>query len=53
MDCVRLLGLLKRWGYRGVSYIYLAEAFGVTEEEMKECAKKVGVDVGYGVLFQD
>jgi len=43
--------MMRRWGYRGVSYKYLAEVFGMTEEEAVECAKKIGVDAGYGVLF--
>ena len=51
MDCERILLMMWRWGYRGVSYKYLAEVFGMAEEEMVECAKKIGVDVGYGVFF--
>jgi hypothetical protein len=47
MDCERILLMMRRWGYRGVSYRYLAEVFGMAEEEMVECAKKIGVDVGY------
>jgi acetate kinase len=51
MDCERILLMMRRWGYRGVSYKYLAEVFGMAEEEMVKCAKKIGVDVGYGVFF--
>ena len=48
MDCERLLSLMKRWGYRGVSYQYLMDAFGMTYEEAERCAKKAGIDLGYG-----
>jgi len=51
MDCEKLLIMLKRQGYRGVTYQYLTNNYGVPLQELEECAKKVGVDLGYGVLF--
>ncbi len=52
MDCEKLLLAMKKWGYKGVAYRYLEDAFGVSEDEAIKCAKKVGVDVGYGVLLE-
>ena len=51
MDCERLLLAMKKWGYRGVSYSYLTKLLGLTPEEAEKCGKKVGIDLGYGVLF--
>jgi len=51
VDCEKLLIMLKRQGYRGVTYWYLLKSFGLTLEEAEKCAKKVGVDLGHGVLL--
>jgi len=51
MDCIKLLIMLKKRGYRGVTYQYLKDNYDVPLQELEECAKKVGVDLGYGVLF--
>ncbi len=51
MDCERLLLMLRRQGYRGVTYRHLSDVFGISIDEAEKCAKKVGVDLGYGILF--
>jgi glycine/serine hydroxymethyltransferase len=52
MDCEKLVAMTKRWGYTA-SHQYLIDIYGMTQKEAEECAKKVGIDLGYWALSRE
>jgi hypothetical protein len=50
MDCEKLITMIKRWGY-STTYQYLADVYGYSKKEIEECARGIGVDIGFWSLL--
>ena len=50
MDCEKLVALVKRWGYNDTTHQYLVDIYGMTQKEVEECVKGIGINLGYWTL---